>query len=137
MSVNLVAVNLNSLRKITTIIFFSFLVIPLGIAQSIARPDDHNQEETELFTDLSTELSTDNTLITDPENDKELNVEVVKKDSTEEKSSEIKVSEKENKPSDVDVVDEQEESTSIISFNFIFYILQKFKFSDILGGVAN
>jgi len=137
MSVNLVAVNLNSLRKITNIIFFSFLVIPLGIAQSIARPDDHNQEETELFTDLSTELSTDNTLITDPENDKELNVEVVKKDSTEEKSSEIKVSEKENKPSDVDVVDEQEESTSIISFNFIFYILQKFKFSDILGGVAN
>ena len=132
MSVNLVAVNLNSLRKITNIIFFSFLVIPLGIAQSIATPESQVQGELE--------LSTDNTLTTEPETDMEstsINVEVVKKDSTDEKSSEINVSEKENKPSDIDVVDEQEESTSIISFNFIFYILQKFKFSDILGGGAN
>ena len=128
MSVKLFAENLKTLRIIPTTIVLSILVISQGTAQTITSPEKQNQEPLEITTDIT---------VTDPENESTETLESleIKSDSTKENSNKNNIIEK--KKAEVEVVEEQEESTSIISFNFIYYILQKFKFSDILGSVTD
>ena len=128
MSVKLIAANLKTLRIIPTTIVLSILVISQGTAQTITSPEKQNQEPLEITTDIT---------VTDPENESTETLESleIKSDSTKENSNKNNIIEK--KKAEVEVVEEQEESTSIISFNFIYYILQKFKFSDILGSVTD